>query len=166
MSSRNLLRSFPRFPPRALTSRIARRQVAAQARTNTPKEEGDISSVFASLSGQDYRPLPQRFADLKGRLIAGREDKIVASWGRLLRALRQETKTIAALGSDVIPQIKFADIERPSKEFNDALRKRGVCVIRGVVPRDEARSWKDDVEAYVRRNPWTKGLIIICRREG
>lgn len=40
----------------------------AVSSTTTAKPEGDISSVFVSLSGAEAQPLPQRFADLKGRL--------------------------------------------------------------------------------------------------
>ncbi len=57
--------------------------------TAAAKKEGDISDFFLQLSGNEFKPLPQRFADLKSRLIAGNEDKLQASWNILLRALHE-----------------------------------------------------------------------------
>jgi hypothetical protein len=45
--------------------------------TAPAKKEGDIPSVFVSLSGAAAQPLDSRFADLKSRLLAGHEE---ASW--------------------------------------------------------------------------------------
>jgi hypothetical protein len=39
----------------------------------------------------------------------------------------------------------------------EEIRKRGVVVVKGVVPEVEARAYKGEVEEYVRKNPWTKG---------
>lgn len=127
--------------------------------TATDRKEGDISSVFVSLSGdQKAAPLPERFADQKKRLIAGREDQLKRSWDRLLCKLRDEIGTIVERGSDIIPSIDFKDLHVAPKSFHDELKKRGVAVIRGVIPEAEARGYKDEIEAYVRDNPDTKGL--------
>lgn len=125
--------------------------------TTQGKKEGDISSVFVSLSGQAAAPLPTRFADLKARLIRGNERKLQDSWHRLLGRLQDEIAVIHERGSRVIPSIEFKDIENAPKEFEQELRKRGVAVVRAVIPRDEARGYKEEIEEYVRANPWTKG---------
>ena len=121
------------------------------------KKEGDISSVFASLSGGEAKELPPRFADIKKKLIDGREDQVKQSWDRLLRQLKDEIAVIEAGGSAVIPSIDFKDIHAAPKSFREELKKRGVAVVRGVVPEAEARAYKEEVEEYVRQNPGTKG---------
>ena len=125
----------------------------------TPKPTGDISSVFPSLSGTPSAPLPLRFAEVKARLIRGHEDGVRESWIRLLSTLRQETETIRAIGSGVVPEISFADLVDVGKRatFKDQLHKRGVAVIRGVVAENQALEWKETLKTYVRKNPSIKG---------
>ena len=128
--------------------------------TQQTRKEGDISSVFVSLSskdGEQQTQLPEEFAHLKKRLIAGREDQIQRSWNRLLYQLREEVRTIQHHGSEVIPSIDYKDIHAAPRSFQDELRKRGVAVIRGVVPENEARGYKEEIEEYVRENPGTRG---------
>lgn len=122
--------------------------------------EGDISSVFASLSGTKARPLDPRFADIKLGLIAGHEDEIVASWKRLLLILRDEIEMIATGGPKVIPDIPFGNISSAAAvaSFAPELKKRGVAVIRGVVSEDTALGWKEGIKRYVRANPQTKAF--------
>jgi Protein of unknown function (DUF1479) len=149
----------------SLTSRVIQRQlhnssllrglVATQAAT---KLEGDISSVFASLSGATDEPLPERFAQLKQDLLKGREDSIIAGWNRLLYRLKVENRIVAECGSFIIPQIDFKDISNENLKFQNNVQKRGVAVIRGVVPEKEARQFKEDIETYVRTNPSTKAF--------
>jgi hypothetical protein len=154
-----------------VTSTIARRGAA----TSTQRRAGDISDAFTSLSGQSFTPLPQKYADQKGRLIAGREDEIRASWDRLLERLKEEIPILAQAGSSVIPEIDFKHITRPSEQFKADLKKRGVAVVRGVVPEEQALAWKEGIREYVRANPHTKGkeacsvfkilITVQCRRE-
>lgn len=133
------------------------RQMTTSAQTS--RKEGDISSVFVSLSGKEQTPLPQRFADQKKRLIAGREDQVKKSWDKLLYGLREEVRTIEQRGSDIIPSIDFSDIQAAPRSFQDELRKRGAAIIRGVIPEAETRAYKEDIEAYVWENPQTKGMF-------
>lgn len=133
------------------------RNLATQ--TKAAKKEGDISSVFVSLSGAGPARLPSRFADIKRQLIEGNEDRVLSSWQRLLRQLSKENEIVAQRGPNVVPQIDFKDLGKPSTEFLKEVRKRGVAVIRGVVPVDEAREYKAEVEEYVKANPWTKGAF-------
>jgi hypothetical protein len=130
------------------------RGVAAVAQ----KQEGDISDAFASLSGLEFGPLDQRFAAIKAQLIAGNEDKVRASWERLLASLREEVSVIAELGSKVIPEVDYRDIESPSENFSREYRKRGVAVIRGAIPKSEALQLKEDLRTYIRNNPQTKAF--------
>ena len=127
------------------------------------KPVGDISSVFPSLSGAVSAPLPPRFADLKRQLIHGHEDQLRDSWQRLLAKLREETEVIKALGSRVVPELSFRDLDNVEKRttFRDELRNRGVAVIRGVVAEQEALDWKELTKRYIQNNPTTKGKELF-----
>lgn len=125
-----------------------------------PKKEGDISSVFVSLSGTTREPLPDRFRTLKQDLVAGHEDAVVESWGRLVRALREENETVAVKGPAIIPSVDFQNIDEDIDGLKAEIRKRGAVVVRGVVDEKEARGYKEEIEAYVRRNPSTKGEYL------
>jgi len=131
------------------------RRMTGQAKT--PRKEGDISSVFVSLSGVKPEPLPERFANIKRQLIRGHEDQVSASWGRLLGQLAVENEIVRQKGPNIVPQIQFSDLGNASKDFIQEAKKRGVAVIKGVIPEDEARGYKTEVEEYVKLNPWTKG---------
>ncbi|KAI1090208.1 DUF1479-domain-containing protein [Rostrohypoxylon terebratum] len=114
---------------------------------------------FLSLQDPDPIPLPERFAEIKRKLIAGNEKAVADSFYRLLSQLRKEADRIAAAGSDIIPTIDYIDIHNPTKVaiFRDALRKRGVAIIRRVVPSNVALLWKEETQEYLRHNPPTKG---------
>lgn len=86
--------------------------------TRRSRKEGDISSVFVSLSSQEEAaPLDSRFAEQKKRLLADRSDKIKESWDRLLNRLREETGTIKKCGPSIVPCIDFKDIHAAPERF-------------------------------------------------
>jgi hypothetical protein len=139
--------------------------MAAMATASKDKREGDISDSFASLSGVKDEPLPDQFRQLKLSLVEGREEKIKTSWHRLLQRLEIENDIIAELGSKVIPEVRFDHLEDDLSRSKDAIKKRGAAVIRGVIPEDEARQYKFDLEEYIRKNPQTKGQSMY-RKSG
>ena len=141
---------------RALACSGFQARSVASALTATSQPEGDISSAFASLSGQGFRPLDPRFAHLKRRIITGHEDALQASWTRLLDALKDEIPLVAAKGPSIVPEIDFKDLDKPPAQFSADHRKRGVAVIRNVIPRDEATQLNGDLQAYIKANPHTK----------
>ncbi|ENH67126.1 Putative protein ybiU [Fusarium oxysporum f. sp. cubense race 1] len=122
------------------------------------KKEGDISDAFTSLSGAQREPLPDRYRQLKLNLLRGRQDKIVQSWKKLLRELKRENEIVAKKGPGVIPQIDFKDLEKSSDGLREEVKKRGVVVVRGVIPEGEARAYKAEVEEYVAKNPSTRAF--------
>ncbi|AEO68213.1 uncharacterized protein THITE_2052208 [Thermothielavioides terrestris NRRL 8126] len=122
------------------------------------KAVGDISDSFASLSGRQAQPLSDRFRELKLRLVAGHEDAVVASWKRLLAALRRENELIARAGPAIIPEVRFSHLHADLRALKPEIHKRGVALIRGVIPEDEARAYKFEIEEYVRQNPHTRGF--------
>lgn len=121
------------------------------------KREGDISNSFASLAGVKDVPLPDQFRTLKASLVEGREDAIQASWDRLLQRLQAENDLVAKQGSKVIPEIQFDHLYEGLRNNKDEIKKRGAVVIRGVVPEEEARGYKFELDEYIRKNPQTKG---------
>ena len=145
-------------------SSAVRRNAALARRAMSTRKEGDISNAFVSLSGAKFEPLPDRYRQLKCDLIQGRESQVIESWTRLLRQLREENKLIAQKGPAIVPQLAFGDLDKVcSDSVKDEVRKRGAVVIRDVVPEAEARAYKDEVEAYVKKNPWTKGMDGYAR---
>ncbi|KAI1170604.1 DUF1479 domain protein [Nemania sp. FL0916] len=122
------------------------------------KREGNIADSFVSLSGGAQAPLPDRFLELKKSLVAGHEDKLIASWQRLLAQLKQENAVLAKEGSNVIPSLEFANLKDDLARLRPEIKKRGVAVIRGVIPEDEARGYKSEIEDYVKLNPSTKAF--------
>lgn len=158
-----------------LVSRAAVRAASTPTITsNMTKAAGDISSVFPSLR-PDYKPepLPPRFKELKQKLFEKNEKALVQSWKRLLESLEKEVHEIKVKGSDVrhpamhcdlfsldadgqqvIPSVQYADIVsgRVSDRALAEILHRGSVVIRNVIPRKEARGWKNRVEEYVAAN--------------
>lgn len=123
------------------------------------KPEGDISSVFASLSGDDMnKPLDNRYAQLKSEIIQGYEQQIEDSWQRLLNNLKEQNSIIRSSKSNLIPQINFNEMENLSNSLKDEIRTRGVMIIRDVLPDDFALELKRDVEKYIKDNPQTKAF--------
>jgi hypothetical protein len=128
------------------------------ASTQTQKREGSIADAFVSLSEQQFKPIDQKYADIKGRLIKGREDAITTSWERLLKHIRTQLPVITALGSNMIPQIDFADLSRAPSSFQESYKSTGVAVIRNVIPEAEALEYKSQLRDYIGKNPSTKAF--------
>ncbi|KAM0266142.1 hypothetical protein ACHAPA_007142 [Fusarium lateritium] len=148
-----------------LRASLARTQGASpglkRCMATASKKEGNISDSFASLSGTKKEPLPDRFRERKLEIVQGREKKIKQSWKALLRELKRENGIIAKRGPRAVPQIEYADLQADGKvlrKMKDEIQKTGVVVVRGVIPEDEARMYKDVVEDYVKKNPSTKAF--------
>ncbi|GAB1318267.1 hypothetical protein MFIFM68171_08477 [Madurella fahalii] len=106
-----------------------------------------------SFYGKEPVPLPSRFAQVKRTLVAGHEAEIEASWVRLLDALRDEVDHIASRGSSITPNIDFADISSPdtAAAFARDLKRYGLGVVRGVVPRTDAQVAIDETVKYLEK---------------
>lgn len=127
------------------------------------KREGDISDAFAAFSGKELEPLPDRYRLRKLQLVDGHEDSIIAGWQRLLKVLQRENQIVAQKGSSVVPEVQFSSLDADIAQNQEEIKRRGVAIIRGVIPEDEARSYKFEIEDYVRKNPQTRGeLILSC----
>ncbi|KAL5628761.1 hypothetical protein BROUX41_002152 [Berkeleyomyces rouxiae] len=145
-------------PPLVSRHMYRARGLATAAAQSQGKKEGDISSVFVSLSGAKAQALPERFRQLKQSLIAGHEDAVVASWGRLLSRLQVETQVVVGKGPAIIPSVEFKNLQSDLDRLSAEIKLRGAAVVRGVIDEQEARSYKEEVEEYVRKNPHTKAF--------
>ncbi len=104
-----------------------------------------------SFYGKEPVPLPTRFAHIKRSLVAGHEAELEASWARLITALRDDVDDIASRGSSLTPSIDFADIHSADARaaFSRDLKKYGLGLIRGVVPRTDAQVAIDETVKYL-----------------
>ncbi|RMD43477.1 hypothetical protein DV735_g1644, partial [Chaetothyriales sp. CBS 134920] len=125
-----------------------------RAASTLTKEAGDISSVFPSLSGKAFVPLPPRFSELKKRLISGNEDAIKASWHRLLSSLRKEIDQIQDQKNSLIPSIDYDQVARGQVSPGDvaAIKHRGLAIVRNVIPAQTALDLKAELQEYIRAN--------------
>ncbi|KAI0860159.1 DUF1479-domain-containing protein [Xylaria cubensis] len=124
-------------------------------------EVGNMAAhnMIPTFDSSEPIPLSSRFAKLKRNMIACREKDVAESFYRLIRALRKEADDTATRGSDVIPTIDYFDIHDSVKAsaFRKALRKRGVAVIKRVVPLTTAQTWKEETLDYIAENPQARG---------
>lgn len=134
------------------------------------KKEGDISSVFPSLSGAPSQALPQRFADLKKEILGNNQDthrKLWRSWVDLLHSLQEGVEELRARGNSVVPEISFEELVDESianPSWVSDVKKRGTILVRDVVEDRQALAWKAQVRDYVRANPQVKGAAICFTR--
>ncbi|OWZ64013.1 hypothetical protein AYX15_04112 [Cryptococcus neoformans] len=139
-------------------------QAAATAGSKPPRkerEEGNISSVFSSLSGETEKPLPPRFAELK-RTIIGEEAnqrRLIEGWERLTKRLRDAAEEIERKQQDNIPQTSYDEfISGGNASLVERIKTCGAVIIRGVVDEKTALKWLEDVKTYIAKNPSVKGF--------
>ncbi|WVO21156.1 uncharacterized protein IAS62_002462 [Cryptococcus decagattii] len=111
--------------------------------TRKEREKGNISSVFASLSGEGEKPLPPRFAELKRTVIGdeANQRRLVAGWGRLTKSLAEVAQEIEEKQQDIIPQTTY-------NEFVNG----------GMADQQTGLKWLEDAKAYIAKNPSVKGF--------
>lgn len=124
-----------------------------------PNSAGDISSVFSSLKDGaiDSSLLPQSYASIKQRLVKD-PTAIKASWVRLKAKLAAEIDKIADQSSKIIPSVEFEELDTLTPQRRAEILKRGCTVVRNVIPKNEARAYKFEIEKYIRDNPHTIGF--------
>ncbi|KAK4229740.1 hypothetical protein QBC38DRAFT_508011 [Podospora fimiseda] len=107
-----------------------------------------------SLSYSEPIQLTRRFSILKQGLVTGKEQALASSWERLLKSLSDEISTISSFGSQIVPTINFADINKPvvTQRFKQGLRQRGVAIIRNVIPRNTAVDLFEEAQDYLDEN--------------
>lgn len=122
------------------------------------RPDGDISSVFDSFT-QTSKLLDGRFSDIKKAIVRD-PDSLKESWIRVKKALKDGIQEIKELGEGAIPQLNFEELDQLSDEKRAEIHKRGVVVIKGVVPKQEANSWDAELRNYILANPQTRGFPL------
>ncbi|WVR03850.1 hypothetical protein IAU60_000847 [Kwoniella sp. DSM 27419] len=133
----------------------------ASAQTRQGREEGDISSVFSSLSGEAEKPLPPRFAQLKREIIGTEANQrgLVQSWSRLTERLSQAAEEIERKQQECIPQVTYDElVASPSASTIEAVKRCGSLIVKGVVEESTAEQWLQDTQEYIKANPQVKGF--------
>ncbi|EIN03971.1 DUF1479-domain-containing protein [Punctularia strigosozonata HHB-11173 SS5] len=114
------------------------------------KSEGDISTVFSSLSSEEPYQWPTRFVALKKEIW---KDELIESWRQVLAELEVATEEIEARGNELIPQVTRDEVVAGLKrEQVDAIKRVGTVVVQSVVPEEEAVAWKKELLAYISEN--------------
>ncbi|WRT65657.1 uncharacterized protein IL334_002602 [Kwoniella shivajii] len=134
---------------------------STQLETRKERQEGDISSVFASLSGEKAKALPERFADLKRHIIGdeANQQALISSWTSLTKRLRQAAVEIEKKKQDCIPQITYDEfISSPSSSTIEAIKRAGSLILKNVIPEETVVEWLKDTKAYIKANPDVKGF--------
>ncbi|RXW18802.1 hypothetical protein EST38_g7055 [Candolleomyces aberdarensis] len=133
-----------------------------QMSTVNKKREGDIASLFTSLSGEKDDSLPKRYSDLKKRLINSpeAEQSLVNGWKRLLAFLRENNPMWAEKGTTNIPQVRYDDLieGNNTSAAARAIRDCGSVIVKGAVDRESALAWKEGLREYIKKNPEVKGF--------
>lgn len=130
--------------------------------------------------------LDSRFSELKQSIIKPEhKQKVIESYTRLCKVLRDEVALIEKNGPQMIPEIDFNLVHENNGDlppgFADLVRDRGCCILRNVVPEEQASKWEAELKDYTKRhrtiggfpkdNPqnwslfWTKPQVEIRSHE-
>jgi hypothetical protein len=134
---------------------------AMERRKRIPKEEGDISSVFASMANDKREILPEHFAELKREIVGENADAILASWKRLLPVVEAKVREAKELGSSIFPEVEFSDIQSNNVDaaMIECIKRTGACIIRNTLSKEEVAELLADVRGYIKVNPTSKGFL-------
>ncbi|KAH0833477.1 hypothetical protein J3R83DRAFT_12598 [Lanmaoa asiatica] len=104
---------------------------------------------------------PSRFLDLKREIVSmTTQERLTASWNGVLIELATRTAEIAQAGTNFVPQVNFADLEKLTPNEIDVIKRKGSVVIRGVVDTKTAFGWKTELEEFIKANPHVEGLDL------
>lgn len=76
----------------------------------------------------------------------------------LMRREVEEIQDARARRQPVIPELDFADVSRGAvpEALVQAIRRRGVAIVRGVVSREQATEWDESIGEYLARNRYAE----------
>jgi hypothetical protein len=80
------------------------------------------------------------------------KDNIIKSWLKVCEQLKSVTDRIAEQGTSAIPEVRFDEVLELTPERKQALKDVGCFVVRGVVSREQADGWFEDLKKYVAAN--------------
>jgi len=65
---------------------------------------------------------------------------------------------LVLIDGQLIPQVEFKDLAILSKEKIEDVKKRGVVVIKNVLPERDSLGMKESLKGHIKRNSWAKGF--------
>ncbi|KAF8551536.1 DUF1479-domain-containing protein [Imleria badia] len=126
--------------------------------TRGARKDGTIADVFTTLGpSANVAPLPARFSEVKKDVLLDMgvaPDTLELAWKGVLKALEPRVQEIISQGGNIIPRISYGEVKGGlSESQRDAIRRTGVVVITGGVPKEEALRWKLHIKDYIAANP-------------
>lgn len=104
--------------------------------------------------GQEENELGADFIQLKIDILSKYGVKNLRNaWVSVVSALEQENKTIKERGLSSWPEIDFSDLGKLPEGISDKVRERGIVIVRNILPKEQATSWKEDLHEYLQNNP-------------
>jgi ABC-type Fe3+-hydroxamate transport system substrate-binding protein len=121
--------------------------------TSMVKPKGNASCVFGELGAKE-NSLDPDLLDLKKKIAPSDHQILKDAYQRAVTSFEKERDIILEKGSQVIPQVNFADIVDAQLPHNlvSEIRKRGCVVIRNVYQQEEANKYNNDTNAYIKKN--------------
>ncbi|KAF3764336.1 hypothetical protein M406DRAFT_339962 [Cryphonectria parasitica EP155] len=144
--------------PRTEEPALVKKKVAKTDSAAPAKRKQD-TVVDGAPAPHEVLSLPGMLAKIKEDLLLGNEAALTRSWERLLHQLREEVKIVTEGGpKGNIPTIEFEDLSIPTRAepFLESLKTEGAAVIHHIVSEDEAGTWTESLDEYLRYNPHTK----------
>ncbi|KAI1370207.1 hypothetical protein F4677DRAFT_438998 [Hypoxylon crocopeplum] len=97
--------------------------------------------------------LDQYNLDLKRSIIDQYgEGNLKSSWLKVCEKLAEVTADISRDGTKLIPDLPFSEIMSLSTERRAEITSRGCCVVRGVIPEEEASKWFAELKTFIKEN--------------
>ncbi|ODV67138.1 DUF1479-domain-containing protein [Hyphopichia burtonii NRRL Y-1933] len=109
--------------------------------------------------------LDPRFAALKAKLVdPQKQEAVVASWKRLLKALEKENQKIIENGTAYVPTVEWKDIvandyELPASASSE-FKTKGSMMVKGVIEKNQVDQWFDELVTFCKEHPETAGYTF------
>ncbi|KAK7678194.1 hypothetical protein QCA50_018760 [Cerrena zonata] len=108
--------------------------------------------------------LDPRFAALKAKLVdPQKQEAVVASWKRLLKALEKENQKIIENGTAYVPTVEWKDIvandyELPASASSE-FKAKGSMMVKGVIEKSQVDQWFDELVTFVKNTLKQQGIL-------
>ncbi|KAL2848405.1 hypothetical protein BJY01DRAFT_246418 [Aspergillus pseudoustus] len=132
---------------------------------STATATATVTETLPQLAGRDVPKPPRlddRFAELKREIIKSEHKTAVEeSYKRLKAALAIEMDRISTIQQAAIPEISWSEVQAnggviPSPVATRA-KEAGCILLRGVVSREQALAWKEELKQYTQDHRATGG---------
>ena len=130
------------------------------------KEGGTINDLFSSELPEYHS---EEYVELKD-IIQHDQENIEELFKKVEKKLEKQLEIIKERGNDVIPTVSYDKIRNNGGKLPDGVadkvRKRGVLIIRNVIPKEEIEDMMTDLQKYMYKNemypPKDKSQVRLC----